>query len=45
MLEQRATREILIRSVGLHSNTHPQAMDRRPGKSIDVIRPKVYKAF
>jgi len=45
MLEKRAARENLISSVGLHNNTHPQAMNMRPGISSDVIRPKVYKAF
>jgi len=44
MLKKRVAKENLICSVGLH-NKHPQAMNMRPGISIDVIRPKVYKAF
>ena len=43
--KKRAAKEHLIRSVGLQNNTYPQAMNMRPDISIDVIRPKVYKAF
>jgi len=46
MLEKkRAAKEKLIRSVQLQNNTHPQAMNMRPDRRIDVFRPKVYKAF